>query len=416
MEKTKLEKENDKNDIALFKFAIIAPLVNNTYESKSKSEFFRNASLKKYILPNGKETTLTPSTIKKWYLDYCKYGFECLKPKYRNDIGFSRKIPVECIDRITELKEKYPHITGKAVYRKLIEDGDILAKNVSLASLYRFLNNNKLHTHTITERKAFEMEYANDCWQGDTSHGPIITIDGNKVQTYLIQLIDDASRLIVGYQFYFNDNALNFQLVLKQAIKTYGVPKRIFVDNGTPYKNKQLSLICATLGTNLIHTKIYSPESKAKIERSFRTVKDNFLNCTDWTNYTSLKDLNNSYRDYIVKEYNSKYHSGIEDIPRNRFQRDYDKIKFISSHEEVDKMFLHVEEKPVALDATIRLGKKYFEVPQKYIKQRIIVKYTPEDLSYAYIYNDKTKELERIYPVDKIANSKMKRKTISYSN
>ena len=39
---------------------------------------------------------------------------------------------------------------------------------------------------------------------------------------------------------------------------------------------------------------------------------------------------------------------------------------------EVDKMFLHVEEKPVALDATIRLGKKDFEVPQKYIKQRII--------------------------------------------
>ena len=165
MEKTNLEKENDKNNIALFRFAIIAPLINNTCEYKSKEEFFRNAALKKYTLPNGKEVTLNAGTIKKWYIDYCKNGFESLKPKYRKDIGYSRTIPIECIDKIAELKEKYPYITRKAIYNKLIEDGDILVKNVSLASLYRFLNSHHFHTHNITERKAFEMEFANDCWQ-----------------------------------------------------------------------------------------------------------------------------------------------------------------------------------------------------------------------------------------------------------
>lgn len=165
MEKTNLEKENDKNDIALFKFAIIAPLVNNTCEDKSKEEFYRVAAQKKYTLPSGKETTITAGAIKRWYIDYCKGGFESLKPKSRTDIGFSRKIPVKCIDKITDLKEKYPYITGKAIYKKLIEDGDILAKDVSLASLYRFLNNNNFHTYDVTERKAFEMEFVNDCWQ-----------------------------------------------------------------------------------------------------------------------------------------------------------------------------------------------------------------------------------------------------------
>lgn len=231
MEKTKLEKESEKNDIALFRFAIIAPLINNTYEEKFKEDFFRKAALKKYISPKGKEVVLTAGNIKRWYIAYNKYGFEALKPKTRIDVGTSRKIPTICIDKIAEIKEKYPHITGKAIYKKLIEDGDILAKNVSLASLYRFLNANSFHTHNVTERKAFEMEFANDCWQGDTSHGPLINIDGKKVQTYLIQLIDDASRLIVGYKFFLNDNAINFQSVLKQAIKTYGVPKKLFVDN-----------------------------------------------------------------------------------------------------------------------------------------------------------------------------------------
>ena len=414
MEKKKLEKESNKNEIALFKYAIIAPLVNNIYDCKSKEEFYRNAAEKEYTLPDGRKTKLTPGTIKRWHIEYKKYGFEILKPKSRSDAGHSRKIPGECIEKIEEIKGKYPHITGKAIYKKLIEEGDISLANVSLASLYRFLNNNKLHTHNSTERKAFEMEYANDCWQGDTSHGPVITIDGKKVQTYLIQLIDDASRLIVGYKFFLKDNALNFQLVLKEAIKTYGIPKRIFVDNGTPYKNQQLMSICASIGTTIIHAKPYSPESKAKIERSFRTVKDNFINCKDWTKYKSLEELNEEYKKYIVEEYNSKLHSGIQDIPRNRFQRDYERIKFVNSKEELDKMFLHLEEKPVAQDATIRLLGKDFEVPQKYIKQRILIKYTPEDLSVAYIYDDKTKELEKIYPVDKIANSKMKRKAVSY--
>ena len=415
MEKKNLEKESNKNEIALFKYAIIAPLVNDIYDSKSKEEFYRTAASKQYKLPNGKTTTISAGSIKRWYLDYKKDGFEALKPKSRNDAGYSRKIPNEYIKKIEEIKEKYPHITGKAIYRKLLEDGIINAVDVSISSLYRFLNNNKLHEHNQIERKAFEMEFANDCWQGDTSHGPIITIDGKKVQTYLIQLIDDASRLIVGYKFFLRDNALNFQIVLKDAIKTYGIPKRIFVDNGTPYKNMQLKSICASMGIALIHAKPYSPESKAKIERSFRTVKDNFINCKDWNAVKSLEELNKEYNEYIASEYNSKYHSGIENIPRNRFQKDYDRIKFIDSKEEVEKFFLHIEEKPVAADSTIRLGGKDFEVPQKYIKQRILIKYAPEDLSKAYIYNAKTKELEEIRPVDKIVNSKIKRKNISYN-
>ena len=55
-------------------------------------------------------------------------------------------------------------------------------------------------------------------------------------------------------------------VLLKDAIKPYGIPKRIFVDNGKPYKNMQLKSICASMGIALIHAKPYSPESKAKIE------------------------------------------------------------------------------------------------------------------------------------------------------
>ena len=230
--------------------------------------FFRHASTKEYELPSGKKCMYTPGTIKDWYNTYTRYGFEALKPKTRKDMGQSRKINSNVCDKIAELKETMPHITGKAIYSKLVEEGTISAKDFSVATVYRYLNKNNLKYIATVERKAFEMEHSNDCWQADTSHGPVITIDGKKVHTYLIQIIDDASRLVVGCQFFLNDNAVNFQAVLKQAIKIYGIPKRLFVDNGTPYRNMQFEIICASLGIVLIHAKAYSPESKRKSRKS----------------------------------------------------------------------------------------------------------------------------------------------------
>ena len=252
-----------KQEFALFKFSIIAPLINKQHDCRSDMEFFRKAALKEYTLPNGKKCTFSCFTIKQWYLKYKKFGnLDCLMTKYRKDIGNSRVLSSDAHKRIFELKSQFPHITGKAIYQKLIEEGLVNAKDSSLSSIYRFLKCNELKYVPTTERRAFEMEHANDCWQCDTSHGPVINVDGKKVQTYLVQIIDDASRLIVGHQFFFNDNALNFQIVLKQAITIYGVPKKIFVDNGKPYQNIQFKIICANLGSVLIYAKPYSPESK----------------------------------------------------------------------------------------------------------------------------------------------------------
>ncbi len=86
-----------------------------------------------------------------------------------------------------------------------------------------------------------------------------IKVNNKSEVVYLVHIIDDASRLIVGQALTFHDNAVFFQNVLKRAVKTYGIPKVLYVDNGSPYSNEQLSLICANLGIHLIHAKPYSP-------------------------------------------------------------------------------------------------------------------------------------------------------------
>ena len=151
-----------------------------------------------------------------------------------------------------------------------------------------------------------------------------------------------------------------------------------------------------------------------KIERRFRTVKDNFINCTNWNTFSSLEDLNEQYYKYVNFEYNNHFHSSIENTPRNRFMKDYNLLKFVPSDEVLNEHFLHSFERNVTTDSTIQIWGKSYEVPSKYMKQKIMVKFEPSNLDIAYIYEGNNK-LETIYPVKKIENSKIKRKSISYA-
>lgn len=151
-----------------------------------------------------------------------------------------------------------------------------------------------------------------------------------------------------------------------------------------------------------------------KIERSFRTIKDNFVNCMDWNSFKSLEDLNRKYTNYLEESYNNNLHSSIDETPKRRFMKDYELFKFLPE-EIIDKMFLHTVKRKVLSDATIQLNNLIFEVPQKYIKQNIQVKYPPDNLSVAYIYDEKGVLKHEIYPVDKISNSKVKRQELSFS-
>ena len=64
---------------------------------------------KTYTL-NGKEIKLRPSTIKGWYIDYQKLGFDGLIPKTRIDLNTSRKINIDTQEKLIEYKKNYPHM------------------------------------------------------------------------------------------------------------------------------------------------------------------------------------------------------------------------------------------------------------------------------------------------------------------
>lgn len=410
----KEERDKAKNTIALFRYGLISSLINNTYEEKSKSEYFRKAATKTYEL-NGKEIKLRASTIKNWYINYIKLGFKGLIPKTRTDLNSSRKITLETQEKIIEYKKKYPHISGTLIYQKLIEEGYIKEANVSKSTILKFIRDNYLlfGDDGKIDRRAFEMEFANDMWDADTSHGPYLTINNKKIKTYLIALIDDASRLITNAKFYFEDNAINFQKTFKEGLKKYGIPKKIFLDNGKTYKNEQLSIICANCGMILVYTRPYSPESKAKIERWFHTMKETWMRGINWEEIKNIDELNDMLNIFIT-DYNNKTHSSLKNSennnisPKDRWFKDQDKIKKLDSNQ-IDEFFLHTAYPTIRADSIAHIKKLEYEVPTKYIGKKITVKYDFSDRTKAWIYDNDQKQ-EAIHLVDKVANSKIKRK------
>ena len=412
------QKDAIKNEIALFKYGLIAPVVTNTFTENSKIEYFRSVANKSYIV-NGKEHRFAPETIKAWYNSYQKNGFNGLIPKTRSDCNSSRKLREEVQETIKQLKADYPHISGTLIYNKLIDDGYINPYDVSLGTVLKFIRDNKIlfnETDNI-DRRAFAMEHANDCWQADTSHGPYLTINGKKVLTYLIAIIDDASRKIVGVKFFFNDNSVNLQEVMKSAVKKFGVPKKLFVDNGKTYKNDQFNIICASLGLVLIHARPYSGASKGKIERFFHTMKTSWMRGLDWNSIKSIDELNDLLQEFISK-YNSTDHSSLTDessnqmCPNTRWFQDSNLIRKLDN-DFIDIAFLHTAYPTIRSDAIAYIKGREFEVNMKYIGKKIAVKYDPINLEDAWIY-DNNKLVEKISIVNKIDNSKIKRKSTMY--
>ena len=252
-------------EIAQFRFALIAPVIQDLYPDRSRTQYYKRITEKPLTQPDGKVVVYNHKTLEKWVSLYNRGGIDALMPKTRSDKGTTRVLSDEAVSRIYQLRKDFPRLNATQIYLQLIRDGYIPA-TVSVCAVQRFIRRNDLKSArdlNMRDRKAFEEDAFGRMWQADTCYLPHISEDGKLRRVYAILIIDDHSRMVVGGELFYNDNAPNFQKVFKDAVSTYGVPTKLYVDNGCSYSNEQLSLICGSLGTVLIHTRVRDGASKA---------------------------------------------------------------------------------------------------------------------------------------------------------
>ncbi len=223
---------------------------------------------------------------------------------------------------------------------------------------------------------------------------------------YVIALIDDAGRFITDIDVFFNDTFVNLMSVMKSAISKYGKPKVFNFDNGSSYKNKQMELLAARIGTTISYCHPYTPTQKAKIERWFRTMKDQWMASLDMRDFHTLDQLRGSLY-HFVHNYNQSVHSSLKGMsPQDRFFSEPELIKRLPE-EQIESSFLLEIERRVSIDCVITIDQVEYEVDYRFAKQRITLRYTP-DMNEIYVVEaDGT--LSPIHLLNKHGNALVKR-------
>lgn len=405
--------QEKKHAVALMRYSAIAPLITGLSDDyESLTAFFNAASVKGVIHPDGSVKHYSPNTIERWYRNYKSGGFDALIPSGRKDMGKPRKLDVQLREQIRYLKSNYPRMSAAAIYRQLHENGSIKNGDVSESTVNRYINllSLELKTTNNQDMRRYERPHINEVWCGDSSVGPYLkTPDGKKHKVYIIALIDDASRFIVGIDVFFNDNFINLMSVIKSAVAKYGRPQMFNFDNGSSYKNKQMELLAARIGTVIHYDQPYTPTQKAKIERWFRTMKDQWMSSLDIRDFNSLNELRGNLSAYVQK-YNQTVHSSLSGkSPQDRFFSEPNRIRRLTD-EEIENCFLLEIERRVSSDSVIVINHVEYEVDCRFAKQRIRLRYSPDLKDIFIVETDGT--LTPIRLLNKTENAFVKREKI----
>lgn len=405
-----------KQDIALMRYSAIAPLITGHGEGyASLSAYFREVSMNGIKLPDGEIKHYASKTIEEWYRNYKRDGFDALIPKGRSDHGKPRKLDDDMKAQIEHFKMTYPRMSASAIYRQLKDSGIIKKGDISESTVNRYVNTlkAKLNSSDGKDMRRYERAHVNEVWCGDTSVGPYLkTGDGKKHKVYIMALIDDASRFVTGIDVFFNDTFVNLMSVMKSAVSKYSIPKMWNFDNGSAYRNKQMELLAARIETTLNYCKPYTPTGKAKIERWFLTLKNQWMATLDMNDFKTLGELRGNLNAY-VKKYNQTPHSSLKGkSPQDRYFSEPEHFRRLSS-EHIDRSFLLEIERTVSADNVITIDQVEYEVDYRFAKMRIRLRYTPDMDEIFIVESDDT--LTPIRLLNKQENAVAKREKVRMS-
>lgn len=396
--------------IGLLRHSIISPVLMDS--QRAQMEYFRQIAEREFDVPGRGLRRFTATTMKGWLYRYRRYGFTALVPKIRRDRGQFRMLSADQREQIKIFRENHLNYSVVKFYDLSIKEGLLGVPPICIETLRRFLRAENLYKRRETvARKRFEMSYFGELWTCDFMHGPqVLSVTGKKKQkAILLAMIDDHSRLIVGYKWDLFENTHLIEEVFKESILSYGLPDRIYCDNGAAFSSHYMARSCAHLNIGLVHSKPYDSPSRGKIERFFRTVREQFL--VGFADGGTLEAINQSFSRWIRDEYHQKHHHGIDGRPIDRYSVSSSRYpRKRVDNEDLEDFFMVTVERTVNKDSTVSLNNAVLEVPPQYIGRKVELRFKQDSPSEVYLYDNGVR-LQRVQTVDTQLNGKLYKPT-----
>ena len=323
-------------EVGLFRYRLITEAVNDQLSTKQRGRLVREIAARTHAGPFGAPVQFSRATLDRWIRDYRAGGFAALVPTPRRVLPGT---PPQILELAVALKTEAPDRTAAQVAAVLAAQGGYapsartLQRHFAAAGLTRVRPDGA----PLAVFGRFEAERPNARWVGDALHGPQVA--GRKA--ILIAFLDDHSRAVVAARWGYAENAVALRETLQVALSARGRPSQCYVDNGAMFIDAGLKRACAVLGIRLTHSQPGRPAGRGKIERFFRTVRDQFLvEITDiseivcpagdltaprvsigriGSEVATLADLNSLFTAWVEQVYHQRIHSETDMTPLARF-------------------------------------------------------------------------------------------------
>jgi transposase InsO family protein len=408
----KEESEQARREVALFRYGVIADLLQRDVGMKPRGELMRQKLGRDWEMPGKDEPVrLAETTIREWLRAYKAGNLEALMPRVRSDMGRSRVIPTAVADLLCELKEEDPSRSVELCLRVAKESGrvpgDVVLRPSSVWRLFsaRGLMVPRPEDAAAEDRRRFAYSEAGQLWMSDVMHGPSIPdAKGRLHKTYLVALLDDATRLVPYCAFRFSEGVEDLLAVFREAILRRGLPARLFVDNGSAFRSLRLVEVCARLGITLIRAAPYSAASKGKIERWFRTCRAAWLSQVLVPKIADLGELNRQLWAWVETVYHRSPHGGLAGMtPLDKWLATSQVVRFPDDTIDLDDVFRARAIRQVYKDRTVSLAGRAFEVDASLVGERVELRYDPDRLDRVWVRHQ-GKPVGEARPVDVYAN------------
>ncbi|HEX5877863.1 MAG TPA: DDE-type integrase/transposase/recombinase [Actinomycetota bacterium] len=360
--------------IGLFRYGLIREAADPRLSTKQRGRLVRDLAGREHPGPFGTPVRVARPTIDRWIRDWRRGGFDALVPHPRR---VQPRTPAQVLELAAALKREVPARTA-------VQIATILRAHSGWSPDERTLQRHfvRLELNTRPDGQPprafgrFEAEAPNVRWTGDALHGPVV--GGRKA--ILFGFVDDHSRLVVGHRWGHLEDTVRLSAALRNALACRGIPQSVYLDNGSAMVDRQLQRACAVLGIRLVHSRPGQPAGRGKIEKFFRTVREQFLvEITPDRGPADLVELNTLFTAWVETVYHRRVHTETEQAPLDRWS--VIGAPTLPTPAQLREAFLWSEWRTVGKTGTVGLHGNSYEVDAALVGRRVELVFDPFDLT-----------------------------------
>lgn len=366
----KLVPEEHGERLALFRSQVIGPIVHRALTRGDLREALEQLATQSFRPPGSPRTrTFSVPTLERWYYGFRKGGAAALVPKPRKDRGRARALSDEEKQLVCDLRREHPSASAELIVRSLVGKGKLGKEVVSATTVRRLLAERgldrvSLRSASTPERRRWQASHAGALWHGDVCHGPTLGCGPLRIHG----MLDDASRYVVALEARTTEREDDMLGLLVAAIRRWGRPDGLYLDNGSTYSGDALATACARLGVALVHAKPYDPQARGKMERFWRTLRDAVLDHLDPKH--TRDDVQARLDTFLVEHYHARPHASLlGDTPGVAWGERQTRL---TDEDALVRALTLRERRRVSRDGVVKLGGRLFEVRQSFLIGRVV--------------------------------------------